>query len=694
MRSDVFRACPGLRTAAAVAVASMLPSLGNAQPTTAPADAAAAAATTQQVIITGNPLGSDSVIAPSSSLSGEGLVLRRSSTLGETLEGLPGVSSSYFGPNANRPVIRGQDGDRIRVLSNAGASIDASSLSVDHAVPIDPLVVERIEVLRGPAALLYGGSAVGGVVNAIDNRIPRQPAAGVSGAGEVRFGGAAQERGASALVEAGGNGLSLHADAFWRRTDDLRVPTFDRPTEDGSERRNRVVNSASQAEGGAIGASWAGADGYVGLSADTYRNNYGTVAEEEVTIDMKRDKLALAAEVRPNGGFVRTIRGQAGSTDYQHIEFEGPEVGTTFKNRGVDSRVEVEHAAFNLAGASLRGVFGLQTERFRFSALGEEAFVPGTRTSQVAGFVMEEWSGAAGKLSFGGRVERIQVASQGDAADAAEPRFGEARSRRFTPKSAAIGGLLPITPQWQLTGNLAYTERAPTFYELYADGVHIATAAYERGDPLLNLEKGSNLDVALQWRAGGESPNRVSIGAYTSRFGNYIALRATGETFVNDEDGASLPVFAYQGVRARLQGIEIEGEWRAIAGSSPVDLDMKLDSIRATDRSNGQPLPRIAPLRATLGAKAQLAGWALRGEVVHAARQNRVPDFDEPTPSYTLLNLSVSRRFALGAADALAFLKLSNVTNELAYNAASISTVRVLSPLPGRGVMAGVRVAF
>ena len=186
------------------------------------------------VIVTGNPLGSGAVATPSSVLSGSGLVLRRGSSLGETLDGLPGVSSSYFGPNANRPVIRGQDGDRIRVLSNAGAALDASSLSFDHAVPIDPLVVERIEVLRGPAALLYGGSAVGGVVNAIDNRIPKARLDGVPGAVEARVGGAAGERAVSALVESGGSGFVLHADAFGRRTDDLRVPAFDRPLEDGT----------------------------------------------------------------------------------------------------------------------------------------------------------------------------------------------------------------------------------------------------------------------------------------------------------------------------------------------------------------------------------------------------------------------------------------------------------------------------
>ena len=255
--------------------------------------------TLPSVVITGNPLGSGEVATPSSVLTGNGLVLRRGSSLGETLDGLPGVASSYFGPNANRPVIRGQDGDRIRVLSNAGASLDASALSFDHAVPIDPLVVERIEVLRGPAALLYGGSAVGGVVNAIDNRIPKTALPGLSGTVEARFGGAARERGLSALVERGGSGFALHADAFSRRTEDLRVPAFERPLADGTtERRTRIVNSASEAHGGALGASRLWEHGYLGLSVETYRNDYGIVAEDDVTIQMQRDKFAVAGEWR------------------------------------------------------------------------------------------------------------------------------------------------------------------------------------------------------------------------------------------------------------------------------------------------------------------------------------------------------------------------------------------------------------
>ena len=361
------------------------------------------------VVVTGNPLGAKDLATPASVLTGKDLVLRRGSTLGETLDGLPGVSSTYFGPNANRPVIRGQDGDRIRVLGNGGASFDASSLSFDHAVPIDPLVVERVEVLRGPAALSYGGSAVGGVVNAIDNRIPREAVTAVSGAFEGRLGGAAGERAASALVEGGGGALAWHADAFWRRTDDLSVPDFDRPLEDGSsERRNFIANSASRADGGALGGSFVWDAGYVGASVDTYRNDYGIVAEDDITIRMRRDRIALAGELRPRGGFFSALRAQGAGTDYRHQEIEGDgSVGTTFANDGSDARLEAVHRALALGGGQLEGSFGLQYESSDFSALGEEAFVPSTHTRQQSVFVLERWSwGEGGSVSSGLRAEQ------------------------------------------------------------------------------------------------------------------------------------------------------------------------------------------------------------------------------------------------------------------------------------------------
>ena len=684
---------PRRRLAAAIACA-----LGAAGGTTfasaqeAPPVVAAAATVLAPVTVTGNPLGSSELSVPVTTLAGPALVLRRGSTLGETLDALPGVSASYFGPNASRPIIRGQDGDRIKILSNSGSSLDASSLSNDHAVAIDPLAVERIEVLRGPAALLYGGSAVGGVVNTIDNRIPRAALGEPTGAVELRLGGASSQRGAGALLEAGGNGFALHADAFWRHTDDQKVPAFDRPLDGGgTERRTTIVNSASRAEGGALGGSLVFDHGYLGASVDSYRTTYGTVAEEDVTIRMKRDKLGLAGEWRDLGGPFKTVRGQFHATDYEHREIEGTgEVATTFKNRGTDGRFELEHHPVALAGGTLGGVVGLQTENARFAALGEEAFVPSTRTVQTAGFVHEELALGWGKLTAGGRLERTRVDSAGDAG-AAEPRFGAAQSRGFNTGSIAAGGLVNLDPNWQLSANLAYTERAPTYYELFADGVHVATAAYERGDAALAKERGSNVDVAVQWKDGA---SHVRVGAYASRFANYIALlRSSGPDQV-DGSGASIPVYAFSGVAARFAGIEAEGSWRALAGAQTLDLDARFDLVRATDATSGQPLPRIAPRRLTLGANYNVGSWFGRAEVANVSRQGRVPADDAPTGGYTLVNLSTSYKLRLGGTDALLFAKLDNLGNRLAYSATTIATVRGLAPLAGRSLSAGVHISF
>jgi iron complex outermembrane receptor protein len=642
----------------------------------------------QSVVITGNPLRSTDIAAPTSVLSGDALVLRRGSTLGETLDSLPGMSSSYFGPNANRPMIRGQDGDRIRILSNSGAPLDAAALSYDHAVPIDPLVIERVEVLRGPAALLYGGGAVGGVVNAIDNRIPRAAIGGVEGAGELRYGGPATERGASAIVETGGNGFAVHADGFWRQTDDMKVPSYQRPNgQGGFETADRIVNSASKSYGGALGASTVWDKGYFGASVDTFQSKYGTVAEEDVTIDMFLNKLSLAGEVRDLGGFVSAVSGQWLLSDYQHQEIAGGEVGTTFKNKGSDLRLQAEHAKFGLGGGSLAGVFGLQTENADFSALGEEAFVPGTATRQYALFFLEEFSQGAGTLSFGGRVGRSKVESDGDAPG--QTQFGPAQSRSFTPFSAAVGGVYKLAPQWQLSGNLAYTERAPTYYELFANGVHVATGAYEVGNPGLAIEKGSNLDVALQWKDGA---NRAKAGAFYSDFSNYIALLATGQEV--DTDEGPIPEYAFTGVAARLYGLELEGNWRVLDSTHQVDVDGKFDLMRATNQTAGQPLPRIPPARLTAGLNWAMGAWAARAEVVYAAEQDRVPADDPATPSYTLVNVALSYKLRAVSTDGFFFLRLNNIGNELAYNATTVATLRPLAPLPGRGLMAGLRLNF
>lgn len=636
-----------------------------------------------EVTVTGNPLGTEAV-APASALSGTPLLLRSRSTLGQTLDGLPGVSSTYFGPNASRPIIRGLDGERVRILQNGGASLDASSLSYDHAVALDPIAVERVEVLRGPGALLWGGSAIGGAVNVIDNRIPREPVQGIAGRADVSHASGNREKSGAVMLEGGTQRFGLHADVFSRNAGDTRVPVDLGCTRGGETSfARRICNSAASADGGAVGGSMFFDRGYLGASLGTFRTGYGTVAEDEVTIGMRSNRLAVEGEVRGLGGFFESIKGQASRTDYRHTEFEAGEPGTVFRNRGNSLRVEARHAPWG----GVSGVWGLQVEDARFSADGEEAFAPYSRTRQAALFAYEEWARGWGKLTFGARAEQVTVRSFGHPLlEQFEP--GE---RRFTPGSLALGALWNLAPGWQLTGNLARSERAPKDYELYANGPHIATGAFEVGDRLLGKERSVQADLGLQWKQG---VHRFAVSAFTSRFGNFIALLPTGGT--RDLDGESLPEYAYSGVRARFRGVEASGNVRLHEGPGTLDLELRADTVRADNLTAGEPLPRIAPWRAGATLAWSQGPWGAQLGFDHHARQDRVPSGESAVAGYTLWNAALTYRMKAGAANLLWFARLDNAGDRLAYSATSILTQSApgRAPLPGRSVKLGLRATF
>jgi len=671
----------------------------------------APAASLGEITVTGNPLGATDLIAPTTSLSNEALLLRSQSTLGETLNGLPGVGSTYFGPNASRPTIRGQDGDRIRILQNGGSAPDASALSYDHAVPVDALVTERLEVLRGPAALQYGGSAVGGVVNVIDNRIPREPIEGFGGRADLGYATGNREQAGGVVIEGGTDRYALHVDAFRRDSDDVSVP-IELPC--ANPRRPgfgpKICNSANQADGGAFGGTLFFDQGWVGASASTYRSSYGTVAEQDVTIGMQSDRYALEGEWRP-GGFFSSVHAKLSRTEYRHTEYEGPLPGTTFTNDSNDLRIEARHG--NIGG--LEGLVGFTSESGRFSANGEEAFAPNSRTTSNALFLHEEFGTSWGRLSFGARTEEVKVRSLGDPSDPELTRFfvGE---RDFRPSSAAFGGLVNLSPQWQLTSNLAYTERAPKDYELFANGPHVATAAWETGDPDLKVEKSTGLDLGAQWKSGA---NTARLNAYVTRFGNYIGLSATGN--VRSADGELNPppvetaegllfpeVFAdyvYHGVRARFTGLEAGGNLQLLgadgfsrsADGATLDLEWRGDLVRATNTDTGEPLPRIAPWRIGSTLAYGRGPWTARLGFDYNAAQNRVPPMgDRATESYTLWNASISYKQRVQRANLTWYARVDNIGNTLAYSATSILTTTVYpaAPLPGRSLKLGLRATF
>ena len=674
---------------------------------------AAAQARLSEVVVTGNPLGGSDVAAPVSQLSGDGLLLRGRSTLGELLDGTPGVSSTNFGPNASRPVIRGLDGDRLRLLSNSGAGLDASGLSYDHAVASDPISLERVEVLRGPGTLLYGGSAAGGVINLIDNRIAREPLFDSKGGwlGKVNLAGSSGDDGreAAVLLETGTDGFALHVDAFSRSSADVAAPAALACTKPGSPGlAKRICNSAASSRGGALGGTVFFKNGYLGLSTSEYNSDYGTVAEDEVNIVMRSTRQSLAGEWRDLGGLLKGLKAQLNHTDYAHTEFDAGVAGTVFKTEGTDGRLEARHTRLG----PLEGVVGLQWENSQFSADGTEAFAPYSRTRQAALFVHEEWVMANGKLSFGGRWEQVAVTSLGNPLVA---RFvpGE---RQFSPASYAVGAAWNLTPGWQLSANLAYNERAPKDYELFADGPHIATHTYEVGNANFQAEKSTQFDLGVKWKQGA---NSFGLSAFVNTFANYLALDATGvlrDTDGNGGNGVSvndsgqgdntslesggtagiLPEYAYAQVAARFTGLEAQGSVRLMEGARTLDLELRADVVRAMNTTTSQALPRIAPMRVGASLAWAQGPWGARLDVNHVAAQNEVPAGQLTTSAYTLANAAVQYRQKVAKAQLLWFARLDNLGDTLAYSSSSILTQTApgKAPLPGRSLKLGLQATF
>ena len=669
------------------------------------------------VTITARSLENTGLLVPAQQLSGAALAQRLGSTLGETLDNLPGIANSSYGPNVGRPTIRGMDGDRIRILQNSGANMDVSGLSFDHAVPIDPLTTERIEILRGPATLLYGGSAIGGVVNVIDNRIARERAfdakGGVMGKAEVRAGGAANERSTGAMVETGTDKFAIHVDAFDRSTQNLKVPK-NMSCESGVN-SVKVCNSASNTKGGAVGGTLLFDRGYLGLSTSEYKSTYGTVAEEYVTIGMVRRHHALEGKLRDIGEWFQDVKFQGGYTQYSHAEYTSNVAGTQFDNGGLDMRVEARQRSVALgSGLQLEGTIGMQRERNSLHAVGDEKFVPTSRTQSTALFTYQALKTPWGQWTAGARSESVSVKSLENIGPNNE---NAAQTKTFHPMSFALGLMRNLREGeaqngWQLTSNITTSQRAPKDYELFAYGPHAATGAYEIGSPTMALEKATQLDVGGEWKNG---LHKFGVTAFTSEFANFISLQSSGS--YKTSAGAvgtstDLPVYNFQGVRARFMGLESNAKLRMVGGQQAllsndahqgaVDLELRGDIVRADDLTNGRPMPRIAPMRLGADALWSKNAWGARFGFMHAGAQNRMPYYSNITPvttaAYTMWNAGLNYHAHSGPTHWMFFAKLDNLTNKLAYSSTSSLTQTMSSslapPLAGRSLKLGLQASF
>ncbi|WP_413783809.1 TonB-dependent receptor [Robbsia andropogonis] len=662
------------------------------------------------IFVTANPLGDNALISPATAIVGDTLLVRATHSLGETLNGLPGISTTSYGPMVGRPIIRGMDGDRIRILQNGVAALDASSLSFDHAVPQDPLSVERIEIVRGPAALLYGGNAMGGVVNTIDNRIPRAPIDGVTGITDVNYTSGNRARAGAAQIEAGNGRLNFHADVFTRKSADQRIPGFARSAAQRADDartlpqpNGTLPNSDGQWSGGSVGGSVTWADGYAGLAYNGYQSHYGSVAAPTVRLRMRQDRVAWASEFRNLSGPFTRLKIDIAATDYLHRELDNNREHGVFRNRGYEARMEARHRPIG----PVNGAVGMQFGQYTFATTGAHAMVPTTRTAHVALFGIEEWQATDRlKLSVGGRIERVTLSP----AASTDRRFSRASKRAFTNGSVSLGALYHLAPTWSIASSLAYSERAPTFYELYANGPHDATGQYLRGNANLKKEKSVSTDLALRFASGQD---KASIGVFYSRFSNYLAEYTTGRQIADghghghahvhaahdhhhhecDHATPSLAEAVYRGVRAEFYGVEAGVTKRVFTrGPHHVDLDFGADYTRARNAATGEPLPRISPLRITMSAAYGYGRFGARATVIHARGQSRVPKNDTITGGYTTVGLSLTYRFQVGGTQWLAYLRGDNLTNQTVRYASSV--VRSIAPQMSRSATVGLRTTF
>ena len=655
------------------------------------------------VSASGLQLGANEMTTPTAVLEGDELVRRREATLGETLGNEPGITSSHFGAGASRPIIRGMDGPRVKVLSDGAELHDASTISPDHAVASEPLLATQIEVLRGPSALVYGGGAVGGVVNVLDGKVPTAiPQKGIEGSAELRANtGAGEGAGAFSLTGGAGN-LAVHVEGVARDAGDYRVGKGWAP--DGEPTR-KVPGSFNRTDTGSVGLSWVGDRGYLGAAYTRQTAKYGLPghnhsfegchthgnhlhcgahdeedghdhgAEEHgdvPVVDLRSERLDVRGELRnPFTGF-SALRLRAGVTDYVHDEVEDGAIATTFKNKAYDTRIELQHEPI----AGFKGVVGLQTSQRKFSAIGEEAYVQPTVTRKTGLFVLEEY-----RLNDWYGDWRFEAALRHDRQTAEALASGSAggTERSHNGTSASLGAVWKFTPGYQVGTSFTRASRAPSAEELYARGLHMATSTYERGNANLRSETSQNIDLSLK-KTSGDTTFGVSV--FKNRISNYIYGRTLDEV-----DG--LQLLQYSQADATFTGIEGQVRQRVTRN---LGVTLFGDTVRAK-LDGGGLLPRIPATRAGVRLDANWNAWEGQVEWVQVARQNRVAAFETATPGYGMLNLGVSYRGQLSSGTPWqVYLKANNLTDRLAY--AHTSFIKNAAPLMGRNVTVGVRVAF
>ena len=603
----------------------------------------------------------DDILHPVVVLSGDALHQMIGSSLGETLAQQPGISATYYGPAASRPLIRGLGGDRVLVLEDGVSALDLSALSEDHAVSTEDAVARQIEIIKGPATLLYGSGAVGGAINVVTRRIPATlPAASAGGSLSLRADSASRLRSAVGLADLASDDVTMHADGYTRRSEDVSVPG------------GHIANSDSRGTGGSLGASLMNEGGYAGVSIGALTENYGIPQAAGSPsggprIDMKQTRLALRGEQSLGDGVLQRISLGATHSNYDHSELESDgSVGTQFTQKGTELRLAIDH----LLG-DFKGTVGAQYRLIDFSAGGTApAFVPQSITQTTGLFAFEQY--ALGRVSF-------EAGLRGESQSITPASTTGLGKHDTTSISGSLGALWRISAPVSLAINLTHSERPPSAPELYSNGAHDATQQYIVGDANLGKESALAYDLTLR----GSGAVHWELSAYLNQFHDYIYLAPTA--LVN----AGLPVFDYRQADARFSGFEAALTVPLLdTGPARLDLHMAADYVRG-QLNSGAKLPQLPPLHGGGELQGSYGDWSASLSAWRYFKQNNVATFETTTEGYTLLGANLNRRWTLSQGSLLVYLNGSNLGDQLARR--STSPLKAVAPLPGRSLTLGLR---
>lgn len=628
-------------------------------------DNAEPAAELREIVVQAVPMQqtTDQLATPVSVLAGAALDDVRAATIGETVSGVPGVQTSAFGAGAGRPVIRGMDGPRVSVLSDGLGSEDVSSVSQDHAVTVEPFLADQIEILKGPSTLLYGSGAIGGIVNVVDGRIPdAAPRNGLNGRAQIAYDSVSDGSTGMFRVDTGGDTFALHADGLDRHAGDYDIPG------------RTLDNSWVHTKAGALGGSWLGGSGYLGLSVSRYLDDYGNPAEPgdadepPVHIQMEQTRYDMKGALdSPLAGIDRAEL-NFGHTDYRHVEFNGDTPGTTFSNDANEGRVLLTHSPL----ADWRGAFGVQFFHRDFAAIGDETFVPPTSTQGIALFVTEQKAWGPLKLELGAR------------GDSQSSRPDDGIRRDFHPLSLSAGLSWRFDDAWHLTFNLDRAQRAPAEEELFANGPHNASATFEIGNAGLGVETANQAQLGLHYHSDAVE---AKVAAYYNRYDDFIYLANTG--LVEDD----LPVRDWSQADARFRGAEAEAIFHVAKNASGhYDLRIWGDTVRAT-LADGSHVPRIPAARLGTELAWHNDDWRASLGAVHYFDQDDPAAFETDTEDFTLVTARLAWSFYNSDRSTWeAFLDANNLADATARLATSL--IKDQAPLPGRNVSVGIRGLF